>query len=94
MEKLVGLDPKNADALNYLGYSLAEEGRDLDKAVAMGRRGDGLQNDATAAFHDVVVELLDVELLLLVLHMRANLAADVVLPEPWSPTNIDRKSVV
>jgi len=35
MEKIVTLDPKNADALNYLGYSLAEEGRDLDKAMTM-----------------------------------------------------------
>lgn len=35
MEKIVTLDPKNPDALNYLGYSLAEEGRDLDKALTM-----------------------------------------------------------
>jgi len=35
MEKIVSLDPKNPDALNYIGYSLAEEGRDLDKAQAM-----------------------------------------------------------
>lgn len=35
MEKIVTLDPKNPDALNYLGYSLAEEGRDLNKALTM-----------------------------------------------------------
>lgn len=35
MAKIVTLDPKNPDALNYLGYSLAEEGRDLDRAVTM-----------------------------------------------------------
>jgi len=35
MEKIVSLDPKNPDALNYLGYSLVEEGRDLEKALAM-----------------------------------------------------------
>jgi tetratricopeptide (TPR) repeat protein len=35
MEKIVGLDPRNSDALNYLGYSLAEEGRELDKALTM-----------------------------------------------------------
>lgn len=35
MEKIVAKDPANADALNYLGYSLAEEGRDLDKALTM-----------------------------------------------------------
>ena len=35
MEKIVAKDPLNPDALNYLGYSMAEEGRDLDKAVDM-----------------------------------------------------------
>jgi len=35
MEKIVAKDPTNADALNYLGYSLAEEGHDLDKALEM-----------------------------------------------------------
>jgi tetratricopeptide (TPR) repeat protein len=35
MEKIVAKDPGNPDALNYLGYSLAEEGRDLEKALAM-----------------------------------------------------------
>ncbi|MGE4538764.1 MAG: tetratricopeptide repeat protein [Desulfovibrio sp.] len=35
MEKIVAKDPVNPDALNYLGYSLAEEGRDLDKAIDM-----------------------------------------------------------
>ena len=35
MEKIVTLDPQNPDALNYLGYSLAEEGRDLNKALTM-----------------------------------------------------------
>jgi Flp pilus assembly protein TadD len=35
MEKIVAKDPGNPDALNYLGYSLAEEGRDLEKALTM-----------------------------------------------------------
>lgn len=35
MEKIVAKDPTNPDALNYLGYSLAEEGRDLEKALTM-----------------------------------------------------------
>jgi Flp pilus assembly protein TadD len=35
MEKIVAKDPANPDALNYLGYSMAEEGRDLDKALDM-----------------------------------------------------------
>ncbi|EHJ47233.1 hypothetical protein DFW101_1223 [Solidesulfovibrio carbinoliphilus subsp. oakridgensis] len=35
MEKIVAKEPTNPDALNYLGYSLAEEGRDLEKALSM-----------------------------------------------------------
>ena len=35
MERIVAKDATHPDALNYLGYSLAEEGRDLDKALAM-----------------------------------------------------------
>lgn len=35
MEKIVTKDPTNPDALNYLGYSLADEGKDLDKALGM-----------------------------------------------------------
>ena len=35
MEKIVATDPTNPDALNYLGYSMAEEGRNLDKALDM-----------------------------------------------------------
>lgn len=32
MEKVVKIDPKHAKALNYIGYSLAEENKDLKKA--------------------------------------------------------------
>jgi tetratricopeptide (TPR) repeat protein len=35
MERIVAKDPANPEALNYLGYSLAEEGRDLEKALTM-----------------------------------------------------------
>ncbi len=35
MERIVLKDPANPDALNYLGYSLAEEGRDLERALTM-----------------------------------------------------------
>ena len=35
MEKIVSKDPDNPDALNYLGYSLAEEGKDLEQALNM-----------------------------------------------------------
>ena len=32
MEKVISKDPEHADALNYLGYTLAEQGRDLERA--------------------------------------------------------------
>ncbi len=35
MERIIAKDPVHPDALNYLGYSMAEEGRDLDKALDM-----------------------------------------------------------
>ncbi|WP_075356341.1 tetratricopeptide repeat protein [Desulfovibrio sp. DV] len=35
MERIVGKDDTHPDALNYLGYSLAEEGRDLERALGM-----------------------------------------------------------
>jgi len=35
MERIVEKDAGHADALNYLGYSLAEDGRDLERALAM-----------------------------------------------------------
>ena len=35
MERIVDKDAGHADALNYLGYSLAEDGRDLERALGM-----------------------------------------------------------
>jgi Tfp pilus assembly protein PilF len=32
MKKVIRLEPKNADALNYLGYTYADLGRNLDEA--------------------------------------------------------------
>jgi tetratricopeptide (TPR) repeat protein len=32
MEQVIALHPEHADALNFLGYSLAEQGRDLERA--------------------------------------------------------------
>ena len=32
MKKVISLDPKNANALNYLGYTYADLGQDLDEA--------------------------------------------------------------
>ncbi len=35
MEGIIAKDPDNPDALNYVGYTLAEEGRDLDRALVL-----------------------------------------------------------
>lgn len=42
MENLLANHPRNAQALNYVGYSLAERGRDLDRAVDLLRKADSL----------------------------------------------------
>ncbi len=38
MKKAIELDPKNANALNYLGYSLAEDGKSLEDAERLIKR--------------------------------------------------------
>lgn len=45
MQKVIELDPKNAAALNYIGYSWAERGENLDEAEAMIRRALALAPD-------------------------------------------------
>ena len=35
MERVIARDPEHADALNFLGYSLAEQGRDLERALLL-----------------------------------------------------------
>jgi tetratricopeptide (TPR) repeat protein len=35
MELVIAKNPEHADALNFLGYSLAEQGRDLDRALLL-----------------------------------------------------------
>lgn len=35
MEKIIHLEPEHADALNFLGYTLADEGRDLERAEVL-----------------------------------------------------------
>jgi tetratricopeptide (TPR) repeat protein len=35
MEQILAIEPGNPDALNFVGYSLAEDGRDLDRAQDM-----------------------------------------------------------
>lgn len=35
MERVIAKNPEHADALNFLGYTLAEQGRDLDRALLL-----------------------------------------------------------
>ena len=38
MKKAIALNPKNAQALNYLGYTYAESGQNLDEAESLIKR--------------------------------------------------------
>jgi len=38
MEKIISLDPEHADALNYVGYTLADQKTDLDRALVLIQR--------------------------------------------------------
>jgi tetratricopeptide (TPR) repeat protein len=46
MKKVLELDPDNADSLNYIGYSYAEEGINLDEALDMVQRALKLSPDS------------------------------------------------
>jgi len=50
-EKSIGLSPTNAEALNYLGYMWAEQGRQLEQAKALIERALKIEPD-NAAFLD------------------------------------------
>lgn len=43
MQKIVEKNPDHADALNYIGYSLVEEGRELDRALSLIKKADKLK---------------------------------------------------
>jgi Flp pilus assembly protein TadD len=43
MKKAIELNPKNAQALNYLGYTYAEEGKNLDEAESLVKRALDLE---------------------------------------------------
>lgn len=45
MERVIEMDPKEARALNYLGYSLADRGKDLERAEALIRRALAIDPD-------------------------------------------------
>lgn len=46
MEALIERAPAHADALNYIGYSLADENHNLDRALALVLQADALQPDS------------------------------------------------
>lgn len=43
MQRIVDANPEHADALNYIGYTLAEEGRELDRALSLVKKADKLK---------------------------------------------------
>lgn len=45
MEDIVAREPNHADALNYIGYTLADTDRDLDRALAMINKAMALKPD-------------------------------------------------
>lgn len=45
MEDLVKQDPENYQALNYVGFTLAEQNRDLDRALELLSKANGLSPD-------------------------------------------------
>jgi Flp pilus assembly protein TadD len=48
LEKLLTVDPNNAQALNYLGYSLLERGSEREKATEMVKRAYALEPTSSA----------------------------------------------
>lgn len=45
MERIIALDPDHADALNYVGYSLADQNRDLERAFDLVSKAMSLKPD-------------------------------------------------
>jgi Tfp pilus assembly protein PilF len=45
VRQLITLEPGNADALNYLGYLLADRGQQLDEAIRLVRRALDIEPD-------------------------------------------------
>jgi len=43
MQRIVDKNPEHADALNYIGYTLVEENRDLTRALSLIRKADRLK---------------------------------------------------
>lgn len=45
MEKIIALDPDHADALNFVGYTMAEENRDLKRSLELIERAVAIEPD-------------------------------------------------
>lgn len=43
MKRIVAKNPDHADALNYIGYSMVEEGHDLERALSLIKKADKLK---------------------------------------------------
>jgi len=43
MQRIVKKNPDHADALNYIGYSMVEDGRELERALALIKKADKLK---------------------------------------------------
>ncbi len=43
MRRIVAMNPDHADALNYIGYTLVEEGRDMERALSLIKKADSLK---------------------------------------------------
>jgi len=43
MKRIVAKNPDHADALNYIGYSMVEEGRDMERALTLIKKADKLK---------------------------------------------------
>jgi len=46
MERIIAIDPEHADALNFLGYTLADLNRDLDRALVLVNKALELKPDS------------------------------------------------
>jgi tetratricopeptide (TPR) repeat protein len=46
MERIIALDPDHADALNYVGYTLADRKQDLDRALVLIRKAMEIKPDS------------------------------------------------
>ena len=43
MQRIIDKNPEHADALNYIGYTLVESGRDLERALSLIKKADKLK---------------------------------------------------